>query len=130
MANSVRSFAVIRQALLTGVLLFGAVCWYTAKQRGGGPQPGADADAFAAFRVLVPAACLGALVVATVLRGRVARERDPRSRDSLRMIGWAIGESSALFGAVYYYMTGDPKLYVIGVCTLLATFIILPLRET
>ena len=130
MANSVRDYAIIRFSLLSGVLLFGAVCWFTANQRGGGPQPNVDLASFALFRIAVPVLCLGALVIATVLRGRVARERDAQQRNSLRVAAWAVGEGSALAGGVYYFMTGDPKLYVIGVVALLATFIIVPLRET
>jgi hypothetical protein len=130
MANSVRNLALVRFALLGGVLLFGAVCWFVTDQRGGGPQADADPAALAVFRVLVPALCLGAIAVATVLRGRVARERDAAKRDSLRMIAWAVGEGTALMGGVYYFKLGDPKLYVLGVVAMLATFIILPLRET
>ena len=129
MNSSVRNLAIIRAALLGGVLLFGGVCWYLTNQRGGGPQPGADPAAFAAFRVIVPALCLGAIAVAAVLRGLVARERDAQKRSSLRIVGWAIGEGAALAGGVYYLTLGDPKLYVFGVVAMLATFIILPLRE-
>lgn len=129
MAKSVSNLAVIRFSLLAGVLLFGGVCWFTTNQRGG-PPADADPHLFAAFAMVVPALCLGALAIAAVLRGRVARERDPQMRDSLRMISWAAGEGSALAGAVHYFNTGDPKLYVFGVVTLLATFIIVPLRES
>lgn len=129
MATSVRNLAIIRFALLSGVLLFGAVCWFVTSQRGGGAQPGASPAAFAAFRIVVPALCLVAIAVAAALRGVVARERDAQKRVSLRIIGWAMGEGAALVGAVYYFNLGDPRLYVLGVVAMLATFIILPLRE-
>ena len=129
MATSVRNLAIIRFALLAGVLLFGALCWLVTSQRGGGPRPGADPAAFDLFRVIVPALCLGAITVAAVLRGLVARERDAQKRTSLSVVGWAMGAGAALAGGVYYLNLGDPKLYVFGVVAMLATFIILPLRE-
>lgn len=129
MSSSIKSFAVIRLALLSGVLLLGAVCWVLTNQRGGGPQPGTDPASLSVFRVLVPALCLGALAVAAVLRGRVARTRDAARRDSMRLIAWSVGEGSALAGGVHYLLSGDPKLYVLGVVALLGTFIILPLRD-
>ena len=130
MSTPVRTFAVIRLALLTGVLLFGALCWFLTHQRGGGAQPGTDPADLSVFRIVVPALCLGALAVAAVLRGRVARTRDAAQRASMRLIGWALGEGSALAGGAHYLLTGDPKLYVLGVVALLGTFIILPMRET
>ena len=130
MATSVRNLALIRFSLLAGVLLLGGLCWFTTNQRGGGPQPGADPNAFAPFRVLVPSLCIAALAVAAFIRARVAREREVAKRDSLRMIAWAVGEATALMGGVYYFKFGDPKLYVFGVVTMLATFIIVPLRES
>lgn len=130
MANPVRNLAIIRFSLLSGVLLFGAVCWYVTGQRGGGPNPNASAQTFAVFRVLVPTLCVAALGVAAVIRTRLASARDAQQRDSMRMIAWAVGEGSALTGAVHYFNTGDPRLYVLGVVAMLATFIVVPLRET
>jgi hypothetical protein len=129
-STSLRTLAIIRAALLAGVLVFGALCWVVTNQRGGGPRPGTDPAAFALFRVVVPALCLGAIALATVLRGAVSRQRDPQKRVPLRIVGWALGEGAALAGGIYFLELGDPKLYVLGVVAMLATFIILPLRET
>jgi hypothetical protein len=126
--TTVRELAVIRLALLAGVLMFGALNWFLVRQRGG-PPAGADAGSFAFFRVLVPALCVAAIGVAVALRPRVARARDDAQRVSLRMVAWAVGEGCALAGAVHYFLTGDPRLYVLGVVALLATFIIVPLRQ-
>ena len=127
--TTVRTLAIIRSALLAGVLLFGALCWLVTSQRGGGPRPGADPASYEIFRVLVPALCLGAVAVAIVMRGLVARERDAQKRTSLSIVGWAMGEGAALAGGVYFLALGDPKLYVFGVVAMLATFIIVPLRD-
>ena len=122
--------ALIRAALLGGVLLFGLVSWVTIRQRGGGPLPGIEPAALGVFRVLVPALCLAAIGAAVAIRLAVARATEPARRNSLRIIGWATGEAAALAGGVYYFEVGDPKLYLIGLTAMLATFIVVPIRET
>ena len=128
--TSLKTLAVIRAALLAGVLLFGAVCWFTIRQRGGAPIDGGAADAFSAFRTIVPILCVVALGAAVALRSMIARARDEAKKSSLRIIAWAGGEGAALAGGIYYLRVGDPKLYVLGVVAMLATFVIVPLRET
>jgi len=124
-----RQLAVIRAALLGGVLLFGVVAWLAIRRRGGGPVPGVDVDAFGVFRTIVPVLCVAALGVAVAVRFAIARATDAGRRNALRMIGWAAGEMAALAGGVHFFQVGDPKLYVLGLTAMLATFIVVPLRD-
>jgi len=130
MTTPVKSLALIRAALLAGVLLFGAVCWLSIRQRGGGPMHEGSADAFSSLRFVVPLLCVVALGVAVAMRSMIARERDAAKKSSQRVVAWASGEGAALVGGFHYMQVGDPKLYVLGVVAMLATFIIVPLRET
>jgi len=120
---------LIRAALLAGVLLFGAVCWYIVRQRGGGPVSGVDTSAFAILRYMVPVLGFAALSVAIAIRVAISRTRDEAKRNSLRIVGWAVGEGAALAGGIYYMEIGDPRLYLIGTTAMLATFIVVPLRN-
>ena len=121
--------ALIRAAMLGGVLLFGAVCWYTLRQRGGGALPGVDPAALSVLRIVVPVLGFAALAVAIALRVVIARTPDEARRNSLRIIAWASGEAAALAGGVYFFELGDPKLYLIGTTAMLATFIVVPIRD-
>jgi len=47
----------------------------------------------------------------------------------LGIIGWAIGEAVAIFGAVYYYMLGVPTWYVMGLAFMLGVFALFPVRR-
>lgn len=130
MAAPVRNpIIAIRAALLAGVLLFGAVCWFVVRQRGGGPMPGVDTSAFSVLRVMVPVLGFAALSVAIAIRVVIARTREEARRNSLRIIAWAVGEAAALAGGVYFLELGDPRLYLIGATAMLATFIVVPLRQ-
>lgn len=127
--SAVRELALLRAALLGGVLLFGAVAWFITRERGGAP-PNTDPRDFDVFRYIVPALCGGAVAVSIVLRVQLARIREAGRKASFRVVAWGAGEASALAGGVHYFLTGEPKLYVLGVVALLATLIIVPLRES
>jgi hypothetical protein len=120
---------MIRAAMLGGVLLFGAVCWYLFRQRGGSAMPGVSAAGLAPLRVVVPVLGFVALVVAILIRLVVARTVDEAKRNSLRIIAWAVGEGAALAGGVYFFELGDPKPYLIGVTAMLATMVVVPIRD-
>ena len=120
------TLAVIRIALLTGVLMFGAVTYYV--QRGGEWQQ-ADPDALATLRLVMLVTWVVAVLLLLVLRARLTRLREPSARTVL-IIAWAIGEAAALLGGVYYFLSGDPQWFIIGLFLMLASFILFPMRRT
>lgn len=120
------SLAVVRIALLVGVLMFGAVTYYV--QRGASWEPAAP-DVLNTLHTVMLAVLVMAAVVLLVLRARLGRRSDASERTML-VIAWAIGESAALFGGVYYFLSGNAQWYIIGLFIMLASFILFPIRRT
>lgn len=120
------SLAVIRIALLVGVLMFGAVTYYV--QRGADWESAAP-DVLNTLYTVMLAALVLAVVFLLVLRARLGRRSDAGDR-SLLVVAWAIGESSALFGGVYYFLSGNAQWFIIGLFVMLASFILFPIRRT
>ena len=48
------------------------------------------------------------------------------SSSKLPLIAWAIGEMPALFGGVFYLLTGDWTIYMTGLVGLVAAFALFP----
>jgi hypothetical protein len=116
---------VIRVAMLAGVLSFGAVSWFVRRQ-GTAPASTVDPGLLGiAGSVIWGLAVLGILVLFLLLRNR----ETPARRSAFSIIGWALGESVALFGGVYLFLIGDPKWFLAGLTALLLTFFIFPLRR-
>ncbi len=123
--TSPATLGLIRLAMLGGMLAFGAVAWYLTHQPGWRPSLPTGRDGF--FY-----ASLGIWAVVTVvlllLRARVRSEADPRRRTPLMLVGWALGEMPAIWGGIYYLLTGDPQRYVTGLLFLVMAFLLLPVR--
>lgn len=122
----VSQYRVIRTALVSGVVLFGLVIWYLSGQRT------ADAPDPAVFRVLLlafGAVAVGGLVAVAVVRSAQSNATTIAREGTLALVGWAIGESIALFGGVIYLLTSQPALYLVGVMIFLATLLMVPAPE-
>lgn len=120
------SLAVIRIALLAGVLMFGAVTYYV--QRGANWEPAAP-DVLNTLYTVMLAVLVLAVVFLLVLRARLGRRPGTGER-SLLVVAWAIGESAALFGGVYHFLSGNAQWFIIGLFIMLASFILFPIRRT
>ena len=114
---------LIRLALIAGVLMFGAVALFVHRQPSWKPGmvPSAIDYALLAYAIV-------AVSIARAMRGRVLREPDPQRRASLLIIGWAVGEGAALFGAVIFFVTGQGQWYLLGLLAMLGVFAFLPIR--
>lgn len=115
---------VIRMALLGPVILFGA---YVAVVVGREP-PRAPQMAQPLLYVNL-AYLLGGMLGILYFQRRHAAERDPARRTTFNVVAWAIGESAALFGAVHYLLVGTPIPYLVGLGMMLASFVLVPVRE-
>jgi hypothetical protein len=127
-----RTLALIRIALLAGVLLFGGVCWYV--HRAGPPPPPAPSTlrALRAVGMVVWAAAVVGIVVARLRLDGAARRRGggaAAETANLRILAWAAGQAAALYGGVVYFLTGNPQWYVFGLTMMLGAFVVVPVRE-
>lgn len=110
--------------MLVGVLAFGGIIWWLRR----------DAIASSAVNphgLRVAGQAVWGLVTFGVLAlfllaGRAGAER----RASLSVIAWALGESAAIYGGVFWLLLGDPQWYLYGVASLLLTYFIFPVRQT
>lgn len=76
--------------------------------------------------VAILAAAVGAILA---IQRRHDREPDPRRRQTLNVVAWAAGESTALFGIVHWLMVGSPIPFYVGLATMLGAFVLVPIRE-
>lgn len=120
------SLAVVRIALLMGVLMFGAATYYVQGRPNWEP---ATPDVLSTLHVVMLAVLVLAVVLLLVLRTRGTPGTDASGRTML-VIAWAIGETAALFGGVYYFLSGNAQWFIIGLFVMLASFILFPIRRT
>ena len=120
--QSPAALAVIRIAMLVGVLLFGAVIWFLQGRPGWAPPTPASLPT---LRVAVFAAWGLAAVVLLALRVRAARPGGA-ARGTLSLVAWAVGEGAALMGGVYYFLSGDARWFLGGLFVMLASFLLFP----
>jgi hypothetical protein len=115
---------IIRIAILGGALLFGVVTWWV-RRTGAPPLPAALGPLrFAGYGLWVVV-----LVVLAFMRGLYGKVVDDTRRATTIIIAWAAAESLALFGGVVWFLHGDSRWYVAGMCFMLATFILFPLTR-
>lgn len=122
--ESLRRLAAIRVAILFGVLAFGAIAWFQHRAPDWMPPEGVR---MRPLRLAGMAAWGVALVGIIGLRVAYARVVDAGQRPRVAIIAWALGELPALFGAAYFYITGDLALFAAGVGALMVAFVLFPL---
>ena len=121
-APELARLALIRVSMLAGVLTFGAVVWFL--RRSGNAPP--LTEAAATLRVVGAAVALFAAAGIATFRVLAGRAREPEQRLVLSIGGWAVGEAAALYGGFYYYATGRPLGYMLGLMILLVSFVFIP----
>lgn len=112
---------LVRYAMLVMLLGIGAFGYYQPQT----PAPGEEGADLAMLRYVGFALCAGALVAIAVMRGIRARA-EPAARPTFGLVGSAVSEGAALFGAVYMLLGGDPLPYGIGILIFLASWTLLP----
>lgn len=115
---------ITRMALLGGVVAFGAVVTYLVRQ-----DPPDTPEAARALQYVNIAFLVGAAAGVMYLQRRHDAERDPARRSTWNIVAWALGEATAMFGGVHYLLSGSPIPYLVGLATLIASFVLVPIRE-
>ena len=121
---SLRTLHLIRLAIFGGALLFGIVVWWLRRET----PPPMNMD-MGPLRFVGYALWVGVLVVLAFLRGLFGKATDASRRATLLIISWSAAETLALFGGVVWFLHGDSRWYVAGMCFMLATFILFPLAR-
>jgi hypothetical protein len=115
------SLAIIRIAMGVGVLSFGVLAYVASLSRPVATTPAPQALTWAAWGIFGTALAL--LTAWRLLRA----ERVERGDSTTLIVGWAIGEAPALFGAAYLMVTGVPTLLLVGFVIYSAAMVLFPL---
>ncbi len=121
--NRSTTLSIIRVAMLAGVVILGAVALYISK--GGIVDPLAE-DVLAALRMAFIAVLAGTAIAMFFFRKQrlaLGPDDDPTT---LNIVGWAIGEATALFGAVILLLSGEITYFLVGVVMMLVSFVFFP----
>ena len=110
----------IRFAMLTGVLLFGGVVFFARRS---GTAPGMPEESQRMLLLMGRFLWVAAIAGCVFLYQAAARARTARA-SQLHIVGWALGEAVALFGAVVWFLTGTPAWYVPGLTFLVLSFLV------
>ena len=112
---------LLRYVMLTGILLFGGVAYWQGTHRELPP----DAGQLAAMQWPGYLLCLMAIAGMVYFR-RVRARVEPAARATYSLIGTAMAEGAALYGAVYIFLGGGPLIFAFGVLIFLVTWAALP----
>jgi hypothetical protein len=112
---------LMRYAMLALLLLFGAFT-YTQSQSRTPEDGGAD---LSMLRWAGYGLCAVAIVGMAVLR-QVREGSEGSVVSTLGLVGSALAEAAALFGAIYMLLGGDISIYALGLVLFLATWSVLP----
>ena len=123
-ATSLAALHIIRLAMFGGALLFGIVTYWLRRETPPPLPPEMGPLRFAGYGLWV-----SVLVLLAFLRGIVTKTTDQGRRVSMLIVAWAAAESLALFGGVVWFLHGDSRWFVAGMCLMLATFILFPLAR-
>lgn len=119
-----RNLFLIRTALMTGVFLFAAVAYFGPRI---GIAPQVEFGALAGnLRYVLWSFMALAVAGASLLRPRVESAAPERLAQYL-IIGWALGEATALFGIVLYMGGAGVTPMSLGLMTFVFTLVLLPI---
>lgn len=117
------AYHTIRVAMMGGLLLLGAVTWFLHRAPDWQPPSPGVAGRLAMFgRILWAVAGVGLVYL-------YSRHRDagqPARVSNFAIVAWSVGEALALFGVVFFYLTGVATWYVSGMLAMSITFVAFP----
>ncbi len=115
---------LIRVSMVVGVLLFGAVIWFLHSS--GNVQFTLQAGTAHTLLWTGRAVWGSAIIGCIILFGLQQRAPAGAKIQTLSIIAWALGEMTALFGGVIWYMTGQRDWYVAGLIFLVLSLLSFP----
>ncbi|WP_420126988.1 hypothetical protein [Longimicrobium sp.] len=115
---------LIRMSLLTAVVVTGILVSVMVQN-----DPPRAPELASPLLMVNAAYLIGAMAGILYFQRRHAAEPVRGRRVTFNVIAWAMGESTALFGAVHYLLIGNPVPYLVGLATLIAAFVLVPIRD-
>ena len=115
---------IVRYAMLAMLLGFGAFAYYQSQH----VAPVAPEDGGADLSLLrwVGLGLCAATIIGVAFVRQLSERADVAARPQLGLMGSAVGEATALFGAVYMILGGDILIYACGLVLFLSTWALLP----
>lgn len=118
--------SIIAFALGAGVLLFGAIVYYLQQQ---GTWAPVDPERTQGLRLVAMLACLLGAGALYLLRRRTAARAEMARYAHVNLVAWSIGELAALLGGIYFFVSGDPTWYFLGVIVFVGAVLLFPVRS-
>ena len=115
-----QALKVVRYAMFVFLLVFGAVAHMQGSKRAE-----TNPDQLQTMRWVGYGFCVAITFAIAFVRGMRAKT-PPQGRTTLSLVGSALGEGAALFGAVIMLTGGEPWIYLFGLTLFLLTWAILP----
>jgi hypothetical protein len=112
--------------MMLGLVLFGVSTLYV--QRGGTLAALSDerAQLFAYIFIALAALAIGGMIV---IRSRISATDEIRRVMMHYIVGYALAECAALFGAVTWYLGGAREWFIAGLIVMVVAFQILPVKQ-
>ncbi len=122
--NSVRTLAVIRMAMTSGIIAFASAVYYM-RHSANAPDPAGNVETLR--RMALGAAVLSVIGIG-ILRQRLAGAPVER-RNAMAVVGWAIGEFGAIAGIACYFVSGVEATAAPGMLAYVIGLIMFPIRR-
>ncbi|MCC6316329.1 MAG: hypothetical protein IT361_01465 [Gemmatimonadaceae bacterium] len=127
MTSSVRATQLIRVAMLSGVVMFGAVIYFMRRSPDAipGTSPEQARSLLWIGRAIWGTAILGSMILWYV----IGRTRDAARRLTYCVSAWALAEMVGLYGGVIAFLTGSWSWYAPGLVFLALSLLAFPLQR-
>jgi FtsH-binding integral membrane protein len=115
-----QALKIVRFAMFVFLLVFGALGYIQGSKR-----VETNPDQLQTMRWVGYGFCVAITFAVAFVRGMRAKA-PPEGRTTLSLVGSALGEAAALFGAVIMLTGGEPWIYAVGLLLFFLTWAILP----
>lgn len=118
---------IIRTAMMLGLVLFGVATMYIQRK---GPTNAMSDDTMKMFSYIFIAMAVSGLGAMIFIRSRLGAIQDTRKQVSMYLVGYALAEATALFGAVTWYVGGAREWFIAGLVLMVVSFQVLPVKRS
>ena len=120
-----RTLAIIRAALLGGILIFGVIAWFLASSS----VEGLDEETLSVLRLAFFGMMAAEGAALFFLQQRWKQATTFQERGTWSIIGWALGEGLALFGGVLLLLGAGPLPFLGGLLLFAIAWLLFPISS-